>query len=302
VVVQLHKDFVHAGSDVIEALTYYVHREKLRIVGREGDLEKMNKIALNIAKDVAREKGNEHTLVAGNICNTNVWTTDDPNSHELTMNMFREQVKWAKEEGVEFIIAETIGYLGEALLAVKAVKEVGLPVVLTMSFHQDDKTRDGVVLEECFKQLKAAGAEVVGLNCHRGPTTMLPLLKRLRAAVEGPIAALPVPYRTNEQQPTFMSLTDPHYSTPHGKPFPTGLDPFICTRYEISDFTAQAKEIGVQYLGICCGAGPHHIRAMAEALGRHPPASKYSCDMSKHAYFGSHPSLKKENLQHKDKL
>jgi betaine-homocysteine S-methyltransferase len=302
VVTQLHKDFVHAGSDVVEALTYYVHREKLRIVGREGDLEKMNKIALNLAKDVAREKGNEHTMVAGNICNTNVYVLEDPSTHDAAMAMFREQVKWAKEEGVEFIIAETIGYLGEALLAVKAVKEVGLPVVITMSFHQTDHTRENVVIEEAFRQLKAAGADVVGINCHRGPNTLLPLLKRVRAAVEGPIAALPVPYRTTEAQPTFMSLTDPVHTPPHGRPFPTGLDPFICTRYEIAEFTEKAKEIGVQYFGVCCGAGPHHIRAMAEALGRHPPASKYSVDMSKHAYFGNHPSLKKENLEHKDKL
>src|SRR5215218_1417278 len=54
VVTQLHRDFVHAGSDVVEALTYYAHREKLRVIGREGDLEPINRRALEIARDVAR--------------------------------------------------------------------------------------------------------------------------------------------------------------------------------------------------------------------------------------------------------
>ena len=57
VVAQLHRDFVHAGSDVVEALTYYAHREKLRIIGREKDLEPINRRALEIAKAVAAESG-----------------------------------------------------------------------------------------------------------------------------------------------------------------------------------------------------------------------------------------------------
>ena len=71
VVAQVHRDFVHAGSDVVEAFTYYAHREKLRIVGREHQLEAMNRQALAIAKAVAAETG---ALFAGDICNTNVST------------------------------------------------------------------------------------------------------------------------------------------------------------------------------------------------------------------------------------
>src|SRR5579885_1809361 len=70
VVEQLHRDFVHAGSDVVEAFTYYAHRAKLRIIDREKDLEAMNRQALRIAKKVADETG---TLFAGNLSNTNVW-------------------------------------------------------------------------------------------------------------------------------------------------------------------------------------------------------------------------------------
>src|SRR5207248_7750558 len=74
VVEQLHMDFVHAGSDVTQALTYYVHREKLRVIGREKDLVPMNRAALKIAKTVARKTG---TLLAGDICNTNIYDPSD---------------------------------------------------------------------------------------------------------------------------------------------------------------------------------------------------------------------------------
>lgn len=114
---------------------------------------------------------------------------------------------------------------------------------------------------------------------------MQPLLAPLVAAVDVPVAALPVPYRTTPAQPTFQSLTDPRL--PAGRAFPTALDPFTCNRYEIGEFAAAAAEVGVRYLGLCCGAAPHHIRSMAEALGRSPEASRYSEDMSKHVYLGA---------------
>jgi len=85
-------------------------------------------------------------------------------------------------------------------------------------------------------------------------------------------------------------------------PFPTALDPFMCTRYEIADFARDALEIGVDYLGLCCGAGPHHVRSLAEAIGRTPEASRYSPDMSKHAYFGTDESLKDENVEYAERL
>ena len=70
----------------------------------------------------------------------------------------------------------------------------------------------------------------------------------------------------------------------------------------VAEFARAALELGVSYLGLCCGAAPHHIRAMAEAMGRRPPASRYSPDMSKHAYLGSDPSLQVENLAFAERL
>ncbi len=296
----LHRDFVHAGSDVVEAFTYYAHREKLRLIGREDDLEPMNRQALEIARSVASDTG---ALLAGNICNTNIYVSGDAESDAAVRAIFAEQVGWASEAGVDFIIAETISWGEEALLALDAIKQAGLPAVVTLAIHREGLTREGWTPADTCARLEQAGADVVGLNCIRGPWTMLPLLPAIRAAVSCPVAALPVPYRTTEAEPTFQSLTDgAACPADAGQPFPTGLDPFACTRYEIAEFGRQARELGVDYLGVCCGAGPHHIRALAEALGRTPPASRFSADMSRHAFFGTVPEISPDYQAYRERL
>ena len=295
VVAELHREFVHAGSDVVEAFTYYGHREKLRIIGKEHLLEALNRRALELARDVADESG---ALLAGDLSNTNLFTADDE-SRRTVRGMFEEQTAWAVDAGADFIIAETFSFAEEALIALDVVKQTGLPSVVTLALHQEPTTRDGLSPAEACKRLEDAGADVVGLNCIRGPRTMLPHLKAIRSAVSCHVAGLPVPYRTHEEQPTFQSLRDPEFD---GQPFPTALDPFTCNRYELAEFGAAAFELGVRYLGVCCGAGPHHIRSLAEAVGRTPAASRYTADMSKHAFLGTDPSLRPENQEYAEKL
>jgi betaine-homocysteine S-methyltransferase len=298
VVEQLHMDFVHAGSDVTQALTYYVHREKLRVINREKDLVPMNRAALRIARSVARRTG---TLFAGDLCNTNIFDPSDNNAIREVEGIFAEQVGWAVEAGVDYFVAETFAWGQEALLALAAIKKYSkVPAVVTMAMHREEVTREGWTPAETCVRLEAAGADVVGLNCHRGPATMLPLLKSIRAAVRCHVAGLPVPYRTTPAQPSFMSLTDPCCG--NQRAFPVGLDPFVCTRAEIADFGREAFAAGIRYLGVCCGAGPHHIRALAESLGRHPPASRYSADMSKHAFFGTDRKIRKIQTDYRSRL
>jgi betaine-homocysteine S-methyltransferase len=296
-VTELHREFVHAGSDVVEAFTYYAHREKLRLIGREHVLERINRRALELARHVARETG---TLLAGNVCNTNVWT--GPESAHTVRAMFEEQVGWAIDAGADLIIGETFSWAGEAVIATEVIKATGLPAVVTFAAHRDPNTRDGLATADACRALEDAGADVVGLNCSRGPDTMLPLLEDIRAAVSVHVAALPVPYRTHAAQPSFQSLRDPRADGPGDRAFPTALDPFTCTRHEIARFAADALALGVGYLGVCCGAAPHHVRAMAEAVGRTPPASRYSADMSKHAYFGTDARLKDEYRHYANEL
>jgi betaine-homocysteine S-methyltransferase len=298
VVAQLHREFVHAGSDVVEAFTYYAHREKLRLIGREGDLERLNRNALALAKEVAQETG---ALLAGNVSNTNVFLAEEAARLEVR-RMFDEQLAWAVDADVDFVIGETFSWWEEASIALAAILETGLPAVVTLAMHQEPVTRDGLTPAEACRRLEAAGATVVGLNCIRGPRTLLPMVRAVRAACSGHVAALPVPYRTTEEEPTFQALRDPAHDAPDGRSFPTALDPFVCTRYELADFAREALELGVTYLGVCCGAGPHHIRAVAEAIGRRPPASRYSPDLSKHAFLGTDESLKPEYQDYADRL
>ena len=300
VVTQLHRDFVHAGSDVVEALTYYAHREKLRVIGRERDLEPINRRALELAKAVAQENG---ALFAGDVCNTNVFDPADPFSRKAVRAMFEEQIGWAVDAGVDYIVGETFSWGQEALIALEVIKQARQTAVITLAMHQADVTREEWSAPEACKRLADAGADVVGLNCIRGPETMLPLLKQIRGAVKTHMAALPVPYRTTSEQPSFQSLRDPHWHGDWGaRPFPTALDPFVCNRFEIGEFGRAALEMNIRYLGVCCGAGPHHIRALAEAVGKHPPASRYSADMSKHAFLGSHERIKQVQKDYAGKL
>jgi betaine-homocysteine S-methyltransferase len=295
VVTELHREFVHAGSDVVEAFTYYGHREKLRLVGKEHLLERLNRDALELAREVADESG---ALFAGDLSNTNVFTGDDA-SAKAVRRMFEEQTGWAVEAGVDFMIAETFSYVTEALIALDVIKRSGLPAVVTLALHREPVTREGLTPAEAARRLEAAGADVVGLNCIRGPRTMLPHVASIREAVSCHVAALPVPYRTHDEEPTFQSLRDPELDS---RPFPTALDPFTCNRHELAEFGAEALELGVRYLGVCCGAGPHHIRSLAEAVGRTPPASRYTADMSKHAYLGTDPTLRPENQEFAEQL
>jgi len=284
---QLHREFLRAGAEVMVALTYYAHREKLKDVGRENDLEKLNRRAVRIAQEVAAEG---EALVAGNICNTWAYKPDNPQSARSVERMYQEQIGWAVDEGIDFVISETNDYLGEALIALKVVKGFNLPAMVTLATVQPEKTRDGLDYVEACKILEANGADIVGFNCDRGPATLLPLIKKLRKRVKCFIAAQPVPYRTTRQYPTFESLKREGV-----RAFPLALEPFLLTRFEMADYARQARDVGVNYIGSCCGTGPHITRAMAEALGREVPASQYSPHMSLHPMIGT--EIKKANRQ-----
>jgi betaine-homocysteine S-methyltransferase len=286
---QLHREFLRAGSEVMVALTYYAHREKLKDVGREDDLEALNRQAVQLAQEVAQEGD---ALVAGNICNTWIY---DPDNHDRTSKlvraMYQEQLGWAVEEGIDMVIAETNDYLGEALIALDVIKALGLPAMVTLATVQPEKTRDGYRYEEACKILEENGADVVGLNCDRGPATMLPILEKVRETVKGYVAAQPVPYRTTGDQPTFEALKMGELQG-----FPIALEPFQLTRFEMAEFALRAKELGVNYIGICCGGAPHYVRAMAEAVGKTVPASKYSPAMELHPMLGSRVQGKDEKF------
>ncbi|XP_033636094.1 betaine--homocysteine S-methyltransferase 1-like [Asterias rubens] len=298
---QQYEEFVHAGSDVVLAFTYYAHREKMALIGREHELEAINKKALRMAREVADETG---TLMAGNISNSNIFVDTVPNYREKIMNMFKEQIEWAVECGADFIVGETYDTCGEALLAVEACKKFGkgLPCVVTIACQKTvingkRATIDGVEICDAMNRLAAAGADVVGLNCAMGPVTMLNVVERAVTECKAPLAAVPVLYRTTEEYPNFISLKDPQTDKPI---FPLDLDCVQCNRTDVHNFGKRIQELGIKYVGLCCGNSAHYTRSLAESLGRKPPASRYTPDLNKHWLLGSDASLAPLDNDHKE--
>lgn len=288
---QVHLDFQRAGSDVVEAFTYNGHREKMRVIGKEDLLEPLNRAALQIAREVADRRPSD--LMAGNISNTNIWDPSDSARQDEVRSMFEEMVGWAVEEGADLIVGETFYYAGEALAALEVAKASGLPVVITLAPMAFEGMADQVGIVETCQRLEQAGADVVGMNCFRGPSTMLPWLRQIREAVSCHVGALPIPYRTTQEEPTFFNLSDDRavVPSPHGRTFPTALDPLLCNRYELGAFARQVHALGINYLGVCCGASPMLVREVAEAVGRTTEASRYSERMQNHFMYGSNTRL-----------
>ncbi|GFS16167.1 betaine--homocysteine S-methyltransferase 1-like [Elysia marginata] len=281
-VISLHEEYVHAGSDVVEAYTYYGHREKLKVIGRECELETLNLNSLKMARDVANKHGK---LMAGNLSNTTTFKPNDPEAAEIARQAFKEQVEWAVKGGADYMIAETFNDLEEAIIALEVIKKYGkgMPAVITLVIYSPDRTTDDVPVPEALRRLEELGADCVGLNCGRGPETMLPLLREARKVCKGPMAALPVPFRTNQKEKTFQSLTDPISGE---QLYPLDLDCVQCSRSDIRKFAQEARDLGIQYLGLCCGSSSKALREVAEALGRKPPASVYTPDLDKSFVMG----------------
>lgn len=301
----LHRDFQRAGSDIVEAFTYNGHREKMRVIGKEDLLEPLNRNALRIAKEVADSNpSGEPDLVAGNISNSNIWNPEDADSQKQVRDMFDEMCGWAVEEGADMLIGETFYYAGEALCALEVMKQHDVPAVVTIAMMGENKMRDGKTAVETCQMLEQAGADVVGMNCFRGPETMMPYLREIRAAVKCPVAALPVTYRTTKDHPTFFNLPDENGCTcpsPHGRTFPTALDPMYVSRYEIRKFAEEAYEMGIRYLGVCCGNNPMLTREVAEAVGKVTEASRFSERMENHFMYGDNERLPEHIKAYGDK-
>jgi betaine-homocysteine S-methyltransferase len=251
---ELHVEFREAGAEVMQALTFYASRDKLATVGLQDRLEDLNRAAVRIA----RGAGGDRCLVAGNVSLTWMYEDGSPSARDRVRATFDEQLRVQVEEGVDFVIGETFSWLGEALLAVECGKKTGLPVMVTVCFENEPVTTDGKTPAECAKALVDAGADIVGVNCLRSPEHTLPLVEQMRRAVTARIACQPVGYRTPADRPDFTSLPQ----------FPYELDPLQLSRREMGEYARRAREIGVDYIGSCCGAVATHVREMARVLGK----------------------------------
>jgi betaine-homocysteine S-methyltransferase len=257
---ELHIEFREAGAEVLQALTFYASRDKLATVGLEDRVEDINRSAVRIAKEVA----GDDCLVAGNLSLTWMYEPGSPSAADRVRETFDEQLQVQTEEGVDFIIGETFSWLGEALLAVERAKKTGLPVMVTICFENKDETAEGKSAADAAKALFDAGADIVGMNCLRPPQHMLGPMEQMRKAVPGYLACQPIGFDTPKGQPDFTSLPQ----------FPYELDHLQLTRREMGEYARRAQEIGVNYIGSCCGSVASHVREMAKVLGKLPPDNR----------------------------
>lgn len=251
----LHEEFVHAGAEVLQVLTFYASENKLAQIGYEGRLGDINRAAVRIA----REAAGPDTLVAGNVCVTWKYEEGSAAAADECRRLFDDQISFQMEEGIDFIICETFLAAGEALIALECAQKTGLPVMATLCFG-DVRTAEGMTPGDAAKRLEQAGADIVGVNCWQDPTFMLPVAEEMRAAVSCHVAAQPVAYRCTPEVPFFTGL----------KEFPDRLDSHQISRYEMGEFASRAAGLGVNYIGGCCGCEGSHIRQMARALGKMP--------------------------------
>jgi betaine-homocysteine S-methyltransferase len=274
---ELHREFRDAGAEVLQALTFYASRDKLATVGMGERVEELNRAAVRIARQAAGDR----CLVAGNLSLTWMYKPSDKSAADRVRKTFDEQLDVQVAEGVDFIIGETFSFLGEALLAVERAKKTKLPVMVTVCFENVDITTDGKTAADVARALGDAGADVVGINCLRSPEHTLPLMAEMRKAVPGYIGCQPVAYRTTHTHRDFTSLPA----------FPDQLEPYQLTRREMAEYAVKARELGVNYIGACCGAVATHIREMARALGKLPADDRVwkkggEKPMSAYEYYG----------------
>lgn len=250
---ELHREFLGAGSNVLQALTFFGTREKLNRAGYGAQTESINAAAVKLAKEVAGDRA----LVAGSVSRTQLTEREGMESLGRSRDHIAEQIRLLKDAGVDFLILETFFHLAEMKVALACAAEAGLPAVATMSFRPFiSKCTDGHTPAECAKVMADLGAIAVGANCEQDPKRMLPLLREMRAATRVPIAAQPAAFRTTDQCHSFTRLPA----------FPDDLETIQVSRREFLDFGAAARSEGIGYLGGCCGCNAAYIRSVARGV------------------------------------
>ena len=255
----LHEEFLMAGSQVLQALTFFATREKLTRAGYGAETEAINDAAVRIAREAAGGKA----LVAGSVARTQLLEREGPAAAGHARDLIAEQIRLLHSAGVDFLILETFFRLDEMQIALECARASGLPIMATMSFRPlATESTDGHSPAHCARVMADGGAQLVGANCEQEPARMLPILRAMRGAVDVALAAQPAAFHTTDETPCFTRLPQ----------FPDALETIQVGRQEFTDFARLAREEGVNYLGGCCGCNASYIRSMRRGLALAAPA------------------------------
>ncbi|HEV2720172.1 MAG TPA: bifunctional homocysteine S-methyltransferase/methylenetetrahydrofolate reductase [Thermoanaerobaculia bacterium] len=243
IVLEVHRQYVRAGAEILETNTYGANRVKLRSFGIEDELRDINMAAV----EIARRAAGDSVYVAGAIGPLGIRIEPyGPTALEEAREFFREQAAALRDGGVDLIIVETISNIAEVEQAILAVRDVcTLPIVAQMTIGNDHRTIYGDMPATIAKRMDAAGADVVGLNCSVGPDVMLDAVEEMSAVTAKKISCQPnagLPREVNGRQ---MYMASPEYMGKYAK---------------------RLIHKGVKFLGGCCGTTPEHIKVMRDAV------------------------------------
>ncbi len=236
-VTDVHRQYVEAGSGVIYTCTFGVN-------GLKAKRSKYTVCELiKAAVSNARAACGNCTQVALDIGSLGEFIEPYGDmACEEAASLFREIA--LAGTGADLAVIETITDLHEALIALEAVKSVfEKPVFITMSFQANGRTLMGNTPEEIVRELTAAGADAVGLNCSLGPREACPIVRKIREC-----SVLPVAVKPNAGMP------DPN----------TGL--YRVGAEEFAELMAPIVELGIDYIGGCCGSDPSYIAALSKII------------------------------------
>lgn len=241
----VHAAYVAAGSDLVHACTFGASPPKLSAAGLAGRCREINGRAVSIAREGAAAM----TLVAGDVGPTGLLLPPVGPASEADLDeAFAEQISALAEAGADLISIETMYDLREALAAVRAARETGLPVLASLTLEARPRgffTVMGDRLAPSLQALVDAGADAVGFNCGVVSAVMVGMAAQARAEISAPLIAQP-----NAGQPR---------ATAAGAAYRADPDGFA------SDLVAIARA-GARLVGGCCGTTPEFIRAARRAL------------------------------------
>lgn len=241
VMLELQRSYVAAGADIVYAPTFGANRIKLAEYGLESEIQKMNHELVAISKEAVGRNG----YVAGNLTMTGqqLYPMGTMTFEEL-VDVYKEQVTYLEEAGVDLFVVETMMSLQETRACLIAVKEVSqLPVMVTMSYNEDGRTLYGTDPATAMVVLQSLGADAVGVNCSAGPEEMIPLVKAMKEYANVPIIAKP-----NAGIPVLQD----------------GKTMYPMEPEEFAGYGKLLIEAGAGILGGCCGTTPLHIQKLKE--------------------------------------
>ena len=233
--------YVEAGSQVILTNTFLSNRITLAAHGLADRLEELNRTGVEISR---RAAGGRAAVFGSTGPTGKLLVTGEVTEAELE-EVYREQTRILADAGADAIILETMGDLGEAVCAVRASRETGLPVVACMAYSsgkKKDRTMMGVTPEQAAEALTEAGADVIGANCGQGIDGYIEICRRLRAATDRPLWIKP-----NAGLPELVEGRPVYRTAPE----------------EFAAKTVDLLEAGAHFVGGCCGTTPEFIRQVA---------------------------------------